>query len=340
MLKKVRSQDAVGMTIAHDMTKIIPGEYKGARFRRGHIITEADITELISMGKEHIYVDDGQNGKTLHEEEAAIRLAAAIAEEPLNRGKVKEGRLNTRASVKGLLKVNRELLAKINSIEYISVATLHNNTPVDCGQVVAGAKVIPLFIEEEKIRQVEELAKSAGKAVSIKPYVVKKVGIVVTGNEVYNGLIQDKFIDIMRSKLLPLGADICCSKIVPDVEEEIAHAINEMKDCGAEMIATCGGLSVDPDDVTMEGIKKSGATIIKYGMPVMPGAMGLLAVLDKTPILGAPAGGLFHTTAIEVVLPRLLAGEIITREEAVEYGYGGLCLNCATCQYPVCPFGR
>lgn len=340
MLKKVRTRDAIGLIIAHDMTKIIPGEYKGARFKRGHIITEADIPELLSMGKEHIYVDDGGHEKTLHEEEAATRLAAAIAGENTMPAQVKEGRLNIKASIKGLLKVNRGLLAKINSIENITVATLHDNTPVSSGQVIAGAKAIPLYIEEEKIQQIEELANSSGKVAYVKPYVIKKVGIVVTGNEVYNGLIQDKFIDIMHAKLLPLGADICCSKIVPDIEEEIANAIIDMKNHGAELIATCGGLSVDPDDVTMEGIKRSGASIIKYGMPIMPGAMGLLAVLGGTPILGAPAGGLFNINGIDVVLPRLIAGEIITREEIIDHGYGGLCLNCAKCQYPVCPFGH
>jgi len=322
------------------MTKIIPGEYKGARFKRGHVVSETDIDELLSMGKEHIYVDDGANEKALHEEEAAIRLAAAVSGKNTKPGIVKEGRLNIKTTIDGLVTVNRELLAAINDIDSITVATLHNNTPVKAGDIVAGTKVTPLYIEEEKIDRVDQLAGSKGKAVYVKPYVVKKVAVIVTGNEVYNGLIQDKFAGIMRSKLLPLGADIFASQIVPDDEEKIAEAVIEMKNRGAELIATCGGLSVDPDDVTMEGIKRSGATIIKYGMPIMPGAMGLLAILGETPILGAPAGGLYHTTAIDVVLPRLIAGEIITREEAVGFGYGGLCLNCSNCQYPVCPFCR
>ncbi|MFA6771124.1 MAG: molybdopterin-binding protein [Dehalococcoidales bacterium] len=340
MLKKVRTRDAVGMVIAHDMTKIIPGEYKGARFKRGHVIAETDIDELLGMGKEHIYVDDGANEKIVHEEEAAVRLAAAISGQNTKPAIVKEGRLNIKSTIDGLVKVNRELIASINSVDSITVATLHNNTPVKAGSIVAGTKVTPLYIEEEKIKQAEHLAASKGKAVYVKPYLVKKVGVVVTGNEVYNGLIQDRFVGIMRSKLLEMGADIFASMIVPDDEEKIAQAIIEMKNQGAELIATCGGLAVDPDDVTLEGIKRSGASIIKYGLPIMPGAMGLLAILGETPILGAPAGGLFHTTAIDVVLPRLIAGEIITTEEAVEYGYGGLCLNCEHCQYPVCPFCR
>jgi hypothetical protein len=340
VLKKVKTQDAAGMIIAHDMTKIIPGEYKGARFKRGQVITEADIPELLKMGKEHIYVEDGEPQDSLHEEEAAVRLAAAIAGENTEPGPVKEGRLNIKSAINGLLKVNRELLEKINSIESITAATLHSNTPVQAGNIVAGTKAIPLYIEEEKVRQVEQLTQAEGKVVYVKPYVIKKVGVVVTGNEVYNGLIEDRFVDIMRSKLRPLGADVAFNTVVPDSEEEIAKAIIDMKNRGAEFIATCGGLSVDPDDVTMEGIKQSGATIIKYGLPIMPGAMGLLAVLGGTPVLGAPAGGLFHITAIDVVLPRIIAGELITRQEAIGYGYGGLCLNCARCQYPICPFCR
>lgn len=340
MLKKVKTSEAVGLKIAHDMTKIIPGEYKGARFTRDHIVTVADIDELLSMGKEHIYVMEGSEEPGVHEEEAAKRLAESIAGDNTTFGQPREGRINIKASVPGLLKVERLLLNEINSIEGISAATLHSNTPVKAGGLLAGVKAIPLYIEEEKLKRVEELAGARGKAVWVKPYVLKKVGIVVTGNEVYNGLIQDKFVDVMRPKLEELGAGILAHTIVPDDEDLIGQAVVGMKSKGAELIVTCGGLSVDPDDVTLEGVKRSGAAIISYGSPIMPGAMSLLAVLGDTPILGAPAGGLFHTTSIDVLLPRLIAGEIVTRQEIASYGYGGLCLNCTVCQYPVCPYCR
>jgi len=340
LLKKVKTSEAVGLKIAHDMTKIIPGEYKGARFTRGHTVTGADIDELLSMGKEHIYVMEEAEEPGVHEEEAARRLAMAIAGDNTTFGPPCEGRINIKAVIPGLLKVDRRLLDEINSIESISAATLHSNTPVKAGGLLAGVKVIPLYIEEEKLKRVETLTGAKGKAVRVKPYVIKKVGIVVTGNEVYNGLITDKFVEIMRPKLEALGAGIFSEAIVPDDEDLIGQAVAGMKSKGAELIVTCGGLSVDPDDVTLEGVRRSGATIISYGSPIMPGAMSLLAVLGDTPILGAPAGGLFHTTSIDVLLPRLIAGEIITRQEVAGYGYGGLCLNCAVCQYPVCPYCR
>lgn len=340
MLKKIKTSEAVGLKIAHDMTKIIPGEYKGARFTRGHTVTGADIDELLSMGKEHIYVMEEGEEPGVHEEEAARRLAGAVAGDNTTFGKPREGRINITSIVPGLLKINRQLLDEINSIEGISAATLHSNTPVKAGGLLAGVKAIPLYIEEEKLKQVEALARAEGKAVRVKPYTVKKVGIIVTGNEVYNGLIQDKFAGVIEPKLEALGAGILASTIVPDDEDLIGRAVVEMKEKGAELIVTCGGLSVDPDDVTLEGVKRSGARIISYGSPIMPGAMSLLAVLGDTPVLGAPAGGLFHTTSIDILLPRLIAGEIITRQEIAGYGYGGLCLNCTTCQYPVCPYCR
>lgn len=340
MLKKIKTSEAVGLKIAHDMTKIIPGEYKGARFTRGHLVTVSDIDELLSMGKEHIYVMEDSDQPGVHEEEAAARLAESLAGENTAFGTPREGRINIKATVPGLLKIDRELLDEINSIEGISAATLHSNTPVKTGGLVAGVKAIPLYIEEEKLSRVEALAAGKGKAVRVKPYIIKKVGIIVTGNEVYNGLIQDKFVEVMRPKLEALGACILAHTIVPDDEDRIGRAVAEMKQKGAGLIVTCGGLSVDPDDVTLEGVKRSGAEILSYGSPIMPGAMSLLAVLEGTPILGAPAGGLYHTTSIDVLLPRLIAGEIITRQEIAGYGYGGLCLNCTTCQYPVCPYCR
>jgi molybdenum cofactor synthesis domain-containing protein len=206
--------------------------------------------------------------------------------------------------------------------------------------MVAATKIVPLYIEDASIRQVEELAGSGQPVIEVKPYIIKKVGVVITGNEVYNGLIKDKFLEVIRAKVESMGGSIIAHRIVPDDEDIIADAVKEMSDKGSELIVTCGGLSVDPDDVTVEGIIRSGAHIISYGTPIMPSAMILLAMLGSTPILGAPAGGLFHTTGIDVLLPRLMAGEIISRQEVIEAGYGGLCLNCARCLYPVCPFAK
>ncbi len=338
MLKKVKLEEAIGMTIGHDVTKVVPGEFKGAAFRRGHTLKREDIPELLSMGKEHIYIIEEEEGE-VHEEEAALRIAEAVAGSEFELSKPREGKINIKSSISGLLKINKSLLGEINSIPNISLATLHENTICRPGTIVAGTKIIPLYIAEDRLKKIEELCRNKGKVFHIIPFKEKKVGIVITGNEIYKGRIKDKFGDYLKNKVEPLGSVINHQTIVPDDEDIIASAILEMRDKGSEVIFVCSGLSVDPDDVTVEGVKKSGAKIISYGAPVMPGAMFLLAMLGDIPILGAPAAVIFNdTTIIDVILPRGLAGEEISRQDIIDMGHGGLCLDCADCIYPICPF--
>lgn len=340
MLKKVKLEEAIGMTIGHDVTKVVPGEFKGAAFRRGHTLKREDIPELLSMGKEHIYIIEEEEGE-VHEEEAALRIAEAVAGSEFELSKPREGKINIKSSISGLLKINKSLLGEINSIPNISLATLHENTICRPGTIVAGTKIIPLYIAEDRLKKIEELCRNKGNVFRIIPFKKKKVGIVITGNEIYKGRIKDKFGDYLKNKVEPLGSVINHQTIVPDDEDIIASAILEMRDKGSEVIFVCSGLSVDPDDVTVEGVKKSGAKIISYGAPVMPGAMFLLAMLGDIPILGAPAAVIFNdTTIIDVILPRVLAGEQISRQDIIDMGYGGLCLDCANCIYPICPFCR
>ena len=338
MLKKVKLEEAIGMTIGHDVTKVVPGEFKGAAFRRGHTLKKEDIPELLSMGKEHIYIIEEEEGE-VHEEEAALRIAEAVAGSEFELSKPREGKINIKSSISGLLKINKSLLGEINSIPNISLATLHENTNCRPGTIVAGTKIIPLYIAEDRLKKIEELCRNKGKVFQIIPFKEKKVGIVITGNEIYKGRIKDKFGDYLKNKVESLGSVINHHTIVPDDEDIIASAILEMRDKGSEVIFVCSGLSVDPDDVTVEGVKKSGAKIISYGAPVMPGAMFLLAMLGDIPILGAPAAVIFNdTTIIDVILPRVLAGEEISRQDIIDMGHGGLCLDCADCIYPICPF--
>ncbi len=338
MLKKVKLEEAIGMTIGHDVTKVVPGEFKGAAFRRGHTLKREDIPELLSMGKEHIYIIEEEEGE-VHEEEAALRIAEAVAGSEFELSKPREGKINIKSSISGLLKINKSLLGEINSIPNISLATLHENKNCRPGTIVAGTKIIPLYIAEDRLKKIEELCRNKGKVFQIIPFKEKKVGIVITGNEIYKGRIKDKFGDYLKNKVEPLGSVINHQTIVPDDEDIIASAILEMRDKGSEVIFVCSGLSVDPDDVTVEGVKKSGAKIISYGAPVMPGAMFLLAMLGDIPILGAPAAVIFNdTTIIDVILPRVLAGEEISRQDIIDMGHGGLCLDCADCIYPICPF--
>ena len=340
MLKKVKTEEAVGLVIGHDMTKIVPGEFHGPRFRRGHIIKHEDIPELLSMGKEHIYVIEEEED-WVHEEEAALRIGKAISGANLQLGEPKQGRVNIKSTVDGVLKVNKALLYEINSIEDIALATWHNNTVCHPGTIIAGTKVIPLYTTEDKMKTLENLCEKRGKVIEVLPLRNKKVGIVITGSEVFKGRIKDKFSDVMHKKVETLGSTVHHQVIVPDDEDIIGQALVDMKNKGCEVIILCGGLSVDPDDVSVEGVQKSGAMIISYGFPVMPGAMVLYAELGDIPILGAPGAVIFNrTTIIDVMLPRLLAGDKITKEDIIELGHGGLCLECETCLYPICPFGK
>ena len=340
MLRKVKLSEAIGLVIGHDVTKVIPGKFKGPVFRRGHVIQEKDIPELLSIGKEHIYVIDLERGE-VHEEEAAIRIAKAISGSGVELSKPKEGRVNLIAKVNGLLKINVTMLNEINALEEILVATLHNNTVCHTGMIVAGAKIVPLYTTDAKLGEIEKLCRTKGKIVEVKPIPKRKAGVVITGNEVYKGIIQDKFGEVIKRKCEALGTTIKYQIIVPDDTDIIAKAINEAKTKGCDVIIVCGGLSVDPDDVTVEGVRQSGALIVSYGVPVMPGAMFLYAMLDDIPILGVPAAASYYpSTILDIILPRVLCGERLTRGDIIELGHGGLCLNCKKCSFPICPFGK
>jgi len=340
MLKKVKLDEAIGMVLAHDVTKVIPGRFKGPGFRRGHVIREEDIPELLKIGKEHVYVMELGAGE-VHEEEAALRIAQTIAGSGIEFSQAGEARVNLKAKIPGLLKIAVSLLKEINSLGEITIATLHNNTVCQAGTTVTGIKVTPLIINENSLREVEKICQSKGKVIEVIPIKQKRIGIVITGNEVFEGRIEDKFGEVMQRKVKALGSVIGHKVIVPDNIDMIVQALRELKAKGSEIIVACGGLSVDPDDVTVAGVRQAGAEIISYGAPVMPGAMFLYAMWGDIPIVGAQAAVIYHSiTIFDLILPRVLAEEKICRQDIVELGHGGLCLNCEKCPFPVCPFGK
>ncbi len=340
MLKKVELDEAIGMVLDHDVTKVVPGKFKGPGFRRGHVIREEDIPELLSVGEEHVYAIELGEGE-VHEEEAALRIAKAIGGSGVELSEPREGKVSLKARIPGLLRINACLLKEINSLGEVIVATLHTNTVCQAGMIVAATRIIPLFTTEAKVSGVEQICQKKGKVVEVVPIGKKRVGVVITGNEVFRGRIEDRFGEVIKRKTETLGSVINHQIIVPDDVNLIAQAIAEAGTKGCEVIVVCGGLSVDPDDVTVEGVKKSGAEIVSYGAPVLPGSMYLYAVWKGTPILGAPACVIYSpTTVFDLMLSRVLAGEKICREDIVELGHGGLCLNCEQCSFPVCPFGK
>ena len=338
MMKKVRIEDAIGMALAHDLTKVVPGGFKGAAFKRGHIITKDDIPELLSIGKEHIFVME-LAANQIHEEEAAIRIAKAIMGQNLTNSAPSEGLVNLKATSPGLLKINVPALDEINLLGDLIIATLHNNTVVKTGTTVAGTRIIQLYTTEEKLAQLEQIAKKNQPLITIAPLKLKKIGMIVTGNEVFKGRIKDGFSPIVRKKVEALGCTVNNQAIVPDDAEVITRTILDFKAKGSEVILCCSGMSVDPDDVTPLGIRNSGAKVAFYGLPVLAGAMFLYAKLDDVHILGVPACVLHApTTAFDALLPVVLSGEELTFAETRKLGHGGLCLKCEECRYPVCPY--
>ena len=339
-MKLIRTEDAVGQVLCHDITQIIPGITKDARFRKGHIVKEDDIPVLLSLGKDHLYVWE-KDDTVYHENEAAQILCDVCINEHMNPSQVKEGKIELSSSCDGLFCIDVERLDAVNDIDQIMIASRHTNTPVKKGDKLLGTRVIPLVISKEKMELVKKAA-GDGPLCRLFPYQLKKAGIVTTGNEVYYGRIQDKFTPVVIQKLEQYGIKTEEHIIVNDEKEKIKEAILTLKEKGCELIIATGGMSVDPDDQTPGAIRESGAKMISYGAPVLPGAMFCLAYYeDGTAVMGLPGCVMYaKTTIFDLILPRVAAKVPVTRKDITKLGHGGLCLGCEPCRYPACSFGK
>ncbi|MDD3653009.1 MAG: molybdopterin-binding protein [Desulfotomaculaceae bacterium] len=339
-MQKVKVEEAVGMVLCHDITMVIPGEFKGAAFKKGHIIREEDVPELLKMGKDQIYIWEC-GAEFIHENEAAQRIAGASSGQGITLTEPSEGKVQYIASLRGLLKVDMEGVCLVNQIEEVALSTRHTNFIVEKGDIVAGTKVIPLVIKREKIELVEQICRDRGPLLEVKEMQSLRTGLITTGNEVFHGRIEDRFSPVVKEKLSRFGCPVPFHKVLPDEASLITESIMGFIEKGAEMVLITGGMSVDPDDVTHSGIRATSAEIITYGAPVFPGAMFILAYLGATPILGLPACVMYSkTTIFDLLLPRVLTGERVTRREITKMGYGGLCLGCPECKFPFCSFGK
>ena len=340
-MKEMKTVDAVGQVLCHDITQIIKDVSKGPVFRKGHIIREEDIPVLLSVGKDHIYV--WENDETMmHENDAAEVLCEICKGENISRGEVKEGKIELRAECDGLFKIDEEKLDMVNGFGQMMIAARHGNFPVHKGDKLAGTRIIPLVIEKEKMEAVKAKAGDA-PILNVVPFRPRKVGIVTTGNEVFLGRIKDTFTPVVIDKLAEFGAEVVGHKYSDDANEHIEEAIREMIEAGADMVVCTGGMSVDPDDKTPLAIRNVCGSVVRYGAPVLPGAMFLLAYYGEKqiPVMGLPGCVMYaKRTIFDLVLPRVLAGEELTAEDIDRYGEGGLCLNCSQCTFPKCGFGR
>lgn len=339
-MKLIETEHAVGQVICHDITQIIPGVTKDARFRKGHVVTEEDIPVLLSMGKEHLYVWEMQEGM-VHENDATQRLLALCQNEHMHPTEVKEGKIDLIADTDGYFRVDAQRLLSVNLCDELMIATRHGNTAVKAGDKLAGMRVIPMVIAEERLNAAD---KAVGEAplLELLPWKLKTAGLIVTGSEVYKGRIEDKFGPVVQRKLAQYGIEVTKCALCDDDMDMICTAVAEMRAAGVDLIVCTGGMSVDPDDRTPGAIKQSGARIISYGAPVLPGAMLLVGYFEEgTPVLGLPGCVMYSkATVFDLVLPRVAAGVEVTKRDLAQLGHGGLCLGCPECHYPICPFGK
>ncbi|MDD6024201.1 MAG: molybdopterin-binding protein [Oscillospiraceae bacterium] len=337
-MKKIKVEDAIGMTLCHDITAIRDG-FKGAAFKRGHVITEEDVENLKDIGKRHVFVWE-ENAGEIHEEDAAIRLSRLCAVEGGKYTGPSEGKMVQTAAVRGLFRVNVPLQRAINSIGDITISSIPDHYPVEVGQRLASMRIIPLVTQESQILEAERLcAESEEPLMQLLPYRALKVGIIITGSEIYTGRIPDKFEPVLRKKVAQYGGEVIGVTFCDDDLSMLDNALKTYAD--ADLILMTGGMSVDPDDLTPTAIRNAGANIITYGMPSQPGNMLLVGYLGKSTVVGVPgAAAKLPTTTLDVVLPQIFAGIPFTKEDFIRLGDGGFCQSCDACHWPNCTFGR
>ena len=337
-MKKVNVENAVGMTLCHDITAMYDG-FKGALFKRGHVISEEDIPRLLDIGKKHVFIWE-ENALELHEEDCALRMAAMAPVEGAHYDGPSEGKMLLKADIRGQFRVDTDLLRQINSIGDITICALPDHYPVEPGARLASMRIVPLVTKESQIEEAEKLCRGR-KLLDLRPYQPRKAGVIITGSEVYSGRIQDKFEPVVRRKLADSPGEILGVKICDDDLEMIVSAARGFLDAGADFLIFTGGMSVDPDDLTPSAIRQLGAEIITHGVPSQPGNMTLVAYLGNVAILGVPGAAIsLPTTMFDVLLPQVYTGDRLTKQELVGLGEGGLCQQCKVCHYPNCTFGR
>lgn len=337
-MKKVKVRDAIGMTLCHDITAMVDG-FKGAAFKRGHVITQEDIPKLLDIGKQHVFIWE-ENAGEIHEEDAARRLSQMTTVNGAHYGSISEGKIQLFADQDGMFRVDKALLAAVNRIGDITITTLPDHYPVKAGDRLASMRIVPLVTEERQIAEAEALCADK-QLYDLRPFKPLKVGIIITGSEIYHGRIKDKFERVARAKLAHYPAEILGVHVCDDELDMIVGAGRTLLAEGAELLIFSGGMSVDPDDLTPRAIREMGAEIVSYGVPSQPGNMTLVAYLDQAALLGVPGAAISRpTTMFDVLLPQIFCGDPLTKDDLIRLGEGGLCQMCDNCHFPNCTFGR
>lgn len=338
-MKKIRVENAIGEVLCHDMTAILADGFKGVKFHRGHVIRAEDVTVLLDMGKTHIFAWEPEADE-VHEDDAARALVAVLCGEGLAHSEPSEGKITLEAAADGLFCVNETALTAINSVDDYTVACRKTLARVSVGDKLAGARIVPLVTKQSNVDAAVEIAKANAPVLSVKPFKPLRTALIITGSEIYNGRIADRFEPILRAKMAAFGAPVIGVIVCDDDTQMIIDAIEAHRSAGAELILLTGGMSVDPDDLTPGAIRASGAEIVTQGVPMQPGNMLTIARLPGVTLVGVP-GASMHSpvTSFDVFLPRILADVEITQADIARLGNGGFCLHCDECRFPTCTFG-
>lgn len=341
-LRAVPAEEAVGKTVLHDMTIIVPGKEKGAAFHHDQVLSAGDLCRLQQMGRRNVYVreENHVSGEWVHENDAAVAFARAMAGEGVSFTEPpKEGKVRFFAAIDGLFTVDQERLERFNLVPDVMCATRKSFTVSAAERDIAATRAIPLYIHRSHFENA--LAVIGDEPLfQVLPMRRARAGILVTGSEVFQGLVEERFTPIIRAKVEALRGTVVGATVVPDDREAIVRGFRDLLAAGADLIITTAGLSVDPDDVTRHALLDAGVENILYGVPIMPGAMSLLGRVNGADVMGVPACALyFKSTAFDLLLPRVLAGVPITRADLARMGHGALCLGCKSCTFPKCPFG-
>ncbi|MBU2529588.1 MAG: molybdopterin-binding protein [Elusimicrobia bacterium] len=333
----IKVDDAIGKVLPHDITQIVPGKVKGAAFKKGHIIRKQDIKKLKSLGKEHIYTIN-MPADHYHEDEAALKFLKLAGKNIKTTGPA-EGKVQFIAGCDGFLQINKKAVDKINNIEHMVFTTMHSNIPVKKNNSLAGIRIVPLIIDKKSVQRVLKIGKP--QPISIIPFKKKKVGLIVTGEEVASGKIKDAFLPVMEKKLKEYGCRINEFRIMGDDMEKLRNEILAMAKKGCDFIMLTGGMSVDPDDITKVAIRRAGVKVVAYGAPILPGNMFMAGYLKDIPVFGVPACAMFHgITALDLFLPYVFSNTKITKKDIIMRGYGGFCRHCKVCIFPRCGWGK
>jgi molybdenum cofactor synthesis domain-containing protein len=340
-MRKIAIEDAVGQSLCHDLTAILETGFKGVRFKKEHIIRPEDLPVLRSMGKDHVFVWEPEVDE-MHEDDCANALAQELISELISHSQPSEGKITLIGQVDGVLKINKSALANLNSVPDWTVTSLQDYQPITKNSNIAAFRIIPLVTKRDNVEKAVQIARQArqlGKPVfQVWPFQLMKVGIIITGNEIYEKRIPDAFEPILRKKLSRFPAFIDSVKFCPDDEKIILHTIQSLMDRDCRLILMTGGMSVDPDDVTPAAIRQSGATILMQGVPMQPGNMLTLAKKRGIIILGIPGASMhFPRTSLDVFLPRIFAGLIPTKTELAHLGVGGLMVPGYPLPWPTLP---